>query len=125
MYKRRFDRLNFVLTSDEPVLFVRMANHTPMNDNWKGRFKSCPDDIPRWFDIILYLEKHFKKPIHLLIVTMDQVEYDEYKDKLPSTGRFHLRMYDDRNVNGNDENIQAVSKILYKVYEEVRDGSNV
>jgi hypothetical protein len=124
-YKRRFDRLNLALASNEPILFVRMSNHTPMNDNWIDRFESRPDDIPRWFDFIIYLEKYFKKPIYLLIVTTVQAEYNDYKDKLPNTGRFHLRMYDNRDVNGNDENIRAVANILYEVYEKVRNGSNV
>ena len=125
MYKRRFDRLNFALASNEPILFVRMSNHTPMCDNWKDRFESRTDNLNEWFDFIAYLEKYFEKPIYLLIVTTDQGEYDEYKDKLPTTVRFYLRMYDNRDVNGNDENIQAVSKILHKVYEELRNVSNV
>jgi len=122
-YTRRFDRLNLALASNEPILFIRMANHTPTSESWKGRFEGQPDNLNMWFDFIAYLERRFNKPIYLLIVTTDQGEYDEYWDKLPNTGRIHLRFYDNRHVNGNDENIRAVANILYEVYEKVRNES--
>ena len=118
-YKRRFDRLNQIVTSNEPIMFVRITNNTPMNDNWIGRFESVPDDIPKWFDFIQNLEQTYKKPIYLCIVTMNQSEYDKYKDKLPNTGRFYMRMFDNSHVNGNEENITEFSKILQEVYQQL------
>lgn len=118
-YKRRFDRLNQIFQSNEPIMFVRITNNTPMNDNWIGRFESVPDDIPKWFDFIQNLEQTYKKPVYLCIVTMNQTEYGKYKDRLPNTGRFFMRMYDNSNVNGNEENITEFSKLLHEVFTDL------
>ena len=118
-YLRRFNRLNQMLISNEPILFVRILNNTPMNDNWMGRFESTPDDVPKWFDFIQYLERRFKKPIYLLMITMNESEYDEYKDKLPNSDRFHVRMYGKSDVASNEENIQEMSKVIREVYQQL------
>jgi hypothetical protein len=116
-YIRRFDRLNKYLTSDIPILFIRVTNNTPQQPSWLNIFESIPDNIPLWFEFIQNFENKYKKPIHFLIITYNKEEYDEFKYKLPNVEntRFYLRFFDNSNLQGNDENVDELCNIIYDV----------
>jgi hypothetical protein len=76
-YTRRFERLNAALFSDEPILFVRVSNHTPNCKEWEDRFLSVPDDFKEWQRFIQYVNDHFKKPIYFLYFTENHDDYEK------------------------------------------------
>jgi hypothetical protein len=80
-YKRRFERLNDNLNSNEDILFVRIY------DNSKNETAGSPElfcreneDLKKWETFILFLQqKYSNKKIRLLIITNCK---DIYNDEL-------------------------------------------
>jgi hypothetical protein len=120
-YNRRFHRLNQALSSNEPILFIRISNNTPTAESWIGRFESKPDDIQKWIDFIQYLEKYFTKPIFLLIITMVQTEYNEHKEKFSNEKQKYLRMYKNSHIDDYNEHIIELAKVINEVYQQVNE----
>mgnify|MGYP000604136111 FL=1 len=75
-YKRRFERLNNTLNSNEKILFVRMYDNldeklNPLNyyDNILNREE---EDINKWSDFIINISNSYNKNIYLLIISSNK-----------------------------------------------------
>lgn len=75
-YKRRFERLNDDMISDEPILFVRVAdnlNEMLMPLHWYDDiFCREEEDIGKWNDFIGSVALLYNKKIKLLFITSDE-----------------------------------------------------
>jgi hypothetical protein len=72
-YKRRFERLNENLNSDEDILFVRiydnLEEHLIPNNFYDNIFDRDEEDIEKWDEFISHTQKKYNKKIKLLIIS--------------------------------------------------------
>lgn len=72
-YKRRFERLNESLNSNEDILFVRMYDNLEEKliptDYYNNILIRDEEDIQKWEIFINYIQSKYNKKIKLLIIT--------------------------------------------------------
>ena len=113
-YQRRLERLTDALVSDEPILFVRLANNTETSPNWKNRFHSVRDDFSKWVEFIKYLNMYYKKPIYLLVITMNEKEYEE--NQMFECDNVMIRFFDDSVIEDTDLHHYLLSNLIRDIY---------
>jgi hypothetical protein len=72
-YKRRFERLNDMLNSDEDILFVRIYDNLQENliptNYYNNILIRDEEDIQKWEIFINHIQSKYNKKIKLLIIT--------------------------------------------------------
>jgi hypothetical protein len=83
-YKRRFDRLNEIMESDEPVLLIRRTINEPLSNinEWREKelIYAVNDNFVLWANFRNKLSSTYNKPnIYILLMTESLEEYTSNK----------------------------------------------